>query len=133
MEDKKAVADAIWKNIADQPSIKDLREAAKPIRPYVGPDFDRVEKQVAINLVGLQKQEIDALQKEVHELKVKADSDSVRAEKHEHLRITADAMYRFLCGLNLQDHPVADQRQFLVLMRQLKTQLQEVGDGTSGD
>ncbi len=42
-------------------------------------------------------------------------ADSAAQVYHE-----ADRAFRFLCGLNLQDHPVKEQRELLEIVRQMK-------------
>lgn len=43
---------------------------------------------------------------------------------------TADAVFRFLAGIGFQDHPVAEQREFLNHMSKLKTELKRAGFGS---
>lgn len=40
------------------------------------------------------------------------------------LKIVADRAFRFLCGLNLQDHTVAEQREYLDVVRAMKAVLE---------
>lgn len=51
-------------------------------------------------------------------------------EKYKTLSNTTDSMFRFLSGLNMQDHSVADQKEFYRLMRSMKEALQAVGIGS---
>jgi len=43
---------------------------------------------------------------------------------------TLDRAYRFFCGLNLQDHSVKDQREYLSVMRELKPVISNLKDRT---
>lgn len=136
MSEIKPVADEVWDEI--DAHKKKLREAVK--NPFHDSDFASLERkmlgfvdQMEQNIIRIQQDKISSLNEEINKLKLAAASDCLRAEKHEELRCAADEMYRFLCGLNLQDHPIADQRKFLVLMNGLKNKLKEVGDGSSGD
>lgn len=49
--------------------------------------------------------------------------------KHSDVTQAANKMFMFLCRLDLQDHPIAEQKEFLALLRKFKFALQEVGVG----
>lgn len=51
-------------------------------------------------------------------------------EKQTGLSKASDAMFRFLSGLDFQDHPIRDQREFIKLMSELKTELKKIGIGS---
>ncbi len=46
------------------------------------------------------------------------------------LPTASDAMFRFLAGINMQDHSTSEQKEFLRLMRELKEALQVAGIGS---
>ena len=61
--------------------------------------------------------------------------DSIRTPdpKVDNLVDASNKMFMFLCGMNVQDYPVADQRKYLELLNKLKQALEDFGFGGRGD
>jgi hypothetical protein len=91
-----------------------------------GISYDKLKEAVGGAVEPKLREEIVHLQK-INQL---ANKEITELSKLKALPKVADNMFRFLAGLNMQDHSLADQKEFLKQMRELKEALLAAGIGS---
>lgn len=114
---------------------QELRQAVKPISFSATPIEQRGPKNQALQA------EVETLKKENNDLRVALHDQRKELGKRTHelevtrptatLTTVADEMFRFLAGVNFQDHSIAEQKKYLELMSKLRNALQCSGIGSS--
>lgn len=74
---------------------------------------------------------INELNEKIVRLKESEEKLRLENQKFFDLRKTSDSMFRFLAGINFQDHSTKEQKEFMENMRELRLALNKLGIGSS--